>query len=118
MKYALAAMSAGLLLFQMAGCGVSPRQVEDGRFPFRSARTPYAVAICIARNARSSADGTQAEEKTLGTASWEAVVRSPAGLLAVAEVHEDGVGSVVSVRVTGSARADAKGIARRLVSGC
>lgn len=116
---ALAKAAACVSLLLVAGCEVAPTRIDGQPVQFKSARTPYAAAICIARNARERAGGSlQAEERTVGTASWEIVVRSGASLLATVEVHDDGVGSAVIVRMTDAAPRDRAGFARRLAEGC
>jgi hypothetical protein len=117
-KHLLAGLSAWLLLLQLPGCGVAPPRTADEPFLHKSARTPYSAAICIARNGRSGAGGMQAEERTLGTASWEVVIRSQGAVIAVAQIHDDGVGSSVSILVTGAVRPSRQEFARGLMSGC
>jgi hypothetical protein len=115
MKYFAALLP---LLLLISGCEVAPSRVEDPGLKFKSARTPYSAAICIARNARNETSGVRAEEKTLGDASWEVRVASRSGLLAVAEIHDDGVGSSVSLRVTPAVSGSREDYARRLMAGC
>jgi hypothetical protein len=110
------------LLLGGAGCVAVPDGKMEGAkpFSFESGRTPYAAAICIARNAKSLRSVT-AEERLLGEASWEVVVRESgwaAGTLAVAEAHNTGSGSLVSVRVTDRQRGDHEGFARQLLADC
>ena len=111
---------AALLGLLAAGCAPTPeRPVDQGdRFTFRTAHTPYAAAICIARNARGRA-GTRAEERTVGDSSTEVVVRASGGeALAVARVDNDGTFSKASVLVTQAVRAEREGFARQLMQGC
>jgi hypothetical protein len=113
-------MLGGVVLLGSAGC-VHVGKIDAARpFSFESGRTPYAAAICIARNAKSLQNIT-AEERLLGDASWEVVVRDSgwtAGTLAVAEAHNNGTGSLVSVRVTGLQRDDPENFARQLMADC
>jgi len=113
-------MLGGVVLLGSAGC-VHVGKIDAARpFSFESGRTPYAAAICIARNAKSLQNIT-AEERLLGDASWEVVVRDSgwtAGTLAVAEAHNNGTGSLVSVRVTGLQRGDPENFARQLMADC
>lgn len=117
-----AVVSGWLLMFGIAGCAHSPGGKVDAAkaFSFESGRTPYSAAICIARNAKSLPDIT-AEERLLGDASWEVVVRRSgwtAGTLAVAQAHNNGIGSIVSVRVTDLQRGDHQSFARQLLADC
>lgn len=114
---------AWLLLLGIAGCAQTPQPaepaVEDGdRFSFKTARTPYSAAICIARNAKSRPGNLTAEERLLGETSMEVIVRSRGVTLAVAQVHRDGLFSTVSIRVTTSIRSDRDGFARQLMADC
>lgn len=107
-----------MLLF--AGCAPTPERPPDrgDRFTFRTAHTPYAAAICIARNARGRAE-TTAEERTVGSSSTEVIVRARGGeALAVARVDNDGTFSKASVLVTPAVRSDRDGFARQLMHGC
>jgi hypothetical protein len=111
-----------LLILGIAGCAHSPGGKVDAAKPFgfESGRTPYSAAICIARNAKSIPDIT-AEERLLGDSSWEVVVRQSgwtAGTLAVAQAHNNGTGSIVSVHVTDLHRGDHQSFARRLLADC
>lgn len=113
---------APFLVAALSGCAPTPeRPVDPGeRFAFRSARTPYSAAICIARNAKER-PGVAAEERLLGERSMEVVVRSGSasgGTLAVAQIVRDGVFSSVSILVTALVRAEREGFARALVAGC
>lgn len=117
-RLSLAALAVPLLLLQLHGCGVAPTRDADQSYRYKSARTPYSAAICIARNARSSASGVHAEERTLDASAWEVVVRSRATILAVAEVRDDGVGSAVSIMVDPGVTSGREEFARRLMSGC
>lgn len=104
----------------LAACAPTPeRPPEQGdRFAFRTAHSPYAAAICIARNARGRS-GTAAEERTVGDSSTEVVVRAQGGAtLAVARIDNDGTFSKASVHVTPAVRADRAGFARQLMQGC
>jgi len=117
-----AVMFGWLLIVGIAGCAHSPDGKIDAAkaFSFESGRTPYSAAICIARNAKSLPDIT-AEERLLGDASWEVVVRQSgwtAGTLAVAQAHNNGIGSIVSVHVTDLQRGDHQSFARRLLADC
>ena len=106
-----------------AGCAMSPEGVvQDGaKFDFSSAHTPYAAAICIARNARAMGGGIVGEERLLGDSSTEVAVRPSSGsrdTLATAQIHRDGVLSKVSVYIGKGVRSDAKGFAGKLMAGC
>ena len=116
----IAVIPAWLLLLGIAGCAQAPKPgVEDGGiFIFKTARTPYAAAICIARNAKNRPGNMTAEEKLLGETSMEVIVRLRGETLAVAQVHRDGVFSTVSVRVTTSIGSDREGFARQLIADC
>ncbi len=119
----IAAMLTSLLILGVAGCAAPPpappEVVEEGeRFTFRTARTPYAAAICIARNANGRSGNIAAEERLLGESSMEVVVRSGRETLAVAQVHNDGVFSAVSIWVSRLVRADREGFARQLMADC
>ena len=110
------------LAFGAAGCVQPPERPVDReeRFAFRTARTPYAAAICIGRNAKGRS-GVTAEERLLGETSMEVVVRSGSrsgDTLAVAQVIRDGSFSNVSILVTKLVRADGDGFARALMAGC
>jgi hypothetical protein len=109
-----------LLGLLAAACAPAPQRPsgEEAPFAFRTARTPYAAAICIARNARADAE-LRAEERTVGRSSTEVLVRDRGGeTLAVARVDNDGVFSRVALRVTAAARGDRAAFARRLMAGC
>ena len=109
-----------LLLFAGAGCGQLPPSAPAKPFTFESGRTPYAAAICIARNAKNAPNVT-AEERLLAESAWEVLVRESTGsaeTLAVAEVHNHERGSVVSLRVTSSQPGDPIAFARRLMADC
>lgn len=118
MRYLFVRLAAWGLLLQLPGCGIAPQRDVDKPIRFNSARTPYAAAICIARNARGGADGLQADERTLDASAWEVVVRARGTTLAVAEVRGEGVGSAVSIRVAESVSTGREDFARRLMSGC
>ena len=109
-----------LLVFAGAGCGQLPPSTPAKPFTFESGRTPYAAAICIARNAKSLPNVT-AEERLLGDSAWEVIVREStrsADTLAVAEAHDRGTGSAVALRVTSSQPGDPITFARRLMVDC
>ena len=111
-----------LLALGVAGCAHSPGGNVDAAkpFSFESGRTPYSAAICIARNSKRL-PGITAEERLLGDAAWEVVVREAgwtAGTLAVAQAHNNGTGSIVSVRVTDLQRGDRQSFARGLLADC
>ncbi len=111
----------GVALWVLAGCATSPDNMlkEGAPFGFNSANTPYAAAICIARNAKAM--GAAGQERLLGDASTEVVVRPSSGsrdTLAMAQIHRDGVLSKVSVFVGRAAGSDAKGFASKLMTGC
>ena len=113
---------APFLVLALSGCAPTPeRPVDPGeRFAFRTARTPYSAAICIARNAKGR-PGVAAEERLLGETSMEVVVRSggrSGATLAVAQIIREGVFSSVSILVTALIRAEREGFARALVAGC
>lgn len=112
------ACAAAILL--LAACAPAPeRPPEEGsRFVFRTANSPYAAAICIARNARRTA-GWTAEERTVGTSSTEVIVRSAEGeALAVARVDDNGTFSRTAVLVTPAAPSAREALARGLVADC
>jgi hypothetical protein len=122
MKHIVAALTC-LWILGIAGCGQVPPQREEGEglINFHSARTPYAAAICIARNAKRPPLNMAAEERISGKTSWEVVVRSAsgaAGTLAVAQVDPDGVGSRVSIRVTASVSGGRVSFAQQLMADC
>jgi starvation-inducible outer membrane lipoprotein len=113
----------GLAAAWIAGCATSPEGVvkEGAKHEFTSAHTPYAAAICIARNARAMGGGIVGEERTLGDSSTEVAVRPGAGsrdTLATAQIHREGVLSKVSVYVGSGVRGDARIFAAQLVKGC
>lgn len=112
-----------LLIGGLAGCGHAPQDKADADrlFHFESGRTPYSAAICIARNARSGFRNIIAEERLLGDASWEVVIRArerTADTLAIAEAHNNGIGSIVSLRVTASFQGDHANFAGQLMADC
>ena len=111
--------SAFLFAWMLAGCVEQPeRPAEPGeQFAFRVARTPYAAAICIGRNAKARS-GAAAEERTLGESGMEVIVRSSGAVLADAKIVRDGTFSSVNVVVTRQAGGDRSGFARALVAGC
>lgn len=100
-----------------AGCVQPPPAPPPKPFAFESGRTPYSAAICIARNARNLANIT-AEERILGDSAWEVIVRAGAETLAMAEAHNRGTGSLVTLRVTRDYRGNPADFARRLLSDC
>lgn len=109
-----------LLALLAAGCAPSPERPPDrgDRFTYRIAKSPYAAAICIARNARARA-GQTAEERTAGESSTEVIVRGRGGeTLATARVDNDGTFSNAAVLVTPAVRSDRQGFARQLMEGC
>lgn len=117
------AIGGWLLILGIAGCVHAPEEKidVDRLFNFESGRTPYSAAICIARNARSRFQNITAEERLLGDASWEVIVRAAgrtAGTLAVAQVHNNGIGSMVSVRLTTLFQGDHANFARQLMADC
>jgi hypothetical protein len=111
--------SAFLLILMLAGCAAAPEQVADSgeQFAFQMARTPYAAAICIGRNAKAR-PGAAAEERTLGESGMEVIVRGSGAVLAVAKILRDGTFSSVNILVTRVAGSDRSGFARALVAGC
>jgi hypothetical protein len=113
-------MLTSLLLLGLAGCAQPPKPgVEDAEaFNFKTARTPYTAAICIARNAKGRPGNLTAEERFLGESSMEVIVRSGGETLAVAQVHRVDLFSTVSIRVTPSIQSDREGFARQLMAGC
>lgn len=120
MKRIAAALTC-LWILGIAGCGQVPQQREEGEglINFQSARTPYAAAICIARNAKRPPLNMAAEERISGKTSWEVVVRSlNGGEVAVAKVDPDGVGSRVSIQVTRSIGASRASFAQQLMADC
>lgn len=118
----IAGMLASFLMIGIAGCVYAPQEKAEGeRFNFKTARTPYSAAICIARNANGRSGNISAEERLLGESSMEVIVRSlgwTGGTLAVAQVHRDGVFSTVSIWVTNLIRADRVSFARQLMGDC
>ena len=116
----IAVILTWLLVLGIAGCAQPPKPgVEDGEvFSFKTTRTPYTAAICIARNAKSRPGNMTAEERLLGETSMEVIVRSRGETLAVAQVHRDGLFSTVSVRVMTSIGSDREGFARQLMADC
>ena len=107
-----------LSVLTVAGCA-APEQVADSgeQFAFQMARTPYAAAICIGRNAKAR-PGAAAEERTLGESGMEVIVRSSGAVLADAKIQRDGTFSSVNIFVTRQAGSDRSGFARALVAGC
>jgi hypothetical protein len=110
---------AFLFVLTLAGCVEQPQRPADPgeQFAFRVARTPYAAAICIGRNAKAR-PGAAAEERTLGESGMEVIVRASGAVLAVAKILRDGTFSSVNIAVTRQAGGDRSGFARALVAGC
>lgn len=106
------------VVFALAACA-APEQVADSgeQYAFRVARTPYAAAICIGRNAKAR-PGTAGEERTLGESGMEVIVRGSGGVLAVAKILRDGTFSSVNILVTKMIGSDRSGFARALLAGC
>lgn len=113
-------MLGWLVLLGISGCAQTPQpRVEDGeQFSFKTARTPYSAAICIARNAKGRPGNLTAEERLLEETAMEVIVRSRGETLAVAQVRRDGQFSTVSIRVMTSVRSDREGFARQLMADC
>ena len=111
--------SGFLLTLMLAGCAEQPQRPADPgeQFAFKVARTPYAAAICIGRNAKAR-PGAAAEERTLGESGMEVIVRSSGTVLADAKIVRDGTFSSVNIVVTRQAGSDRSGFARALVAGC
>ena len=84
-------IAALFFVLALAGCAQTPEQVADAgeQFSFRVARTPYAAAICIGRNAKAR-PGAAGEERTLGESGMEVIVRGSGGVFAVAKILRDG----------------------------
>lgn len=110
---------AALALLGLAGCAQTPEQAVDrgDRFNFTSALAPYSAAICIGRNVKARG-GASAEERLLGEADMEVVVRDGGNTLAIAQIQRGNPISSVSVWVTPSVRGDRKGYAQQLMAGC
>ena len=108
-----------LSVLTLAGCVERPeRPVDAGeQFAFKVARTPYAAAICIGRNAKAR-PGAAAEERMLGESGMEVIVRSSDAVLADVKILRDGTFSSVNIVVTKQAGSDRGGFARALVAGC
>ena len=108
-----------LSIVTLAGCVEQPERPADPgeQYAFRMARTPYAAAICIGRNAKAR-PGAAAEERTLGESGMEVIVRASGAVLAVAKILRDGTFSSVNILVTRLAGSDRSGFARALVAGC
>lgn len=106
-------------LLACAGCVQPPAPPTPPAKPFlfESGRTPYSAAICIARNAAKLAN-IAAEERILGESAWEVVVRAGTVTVAVAEAHNRGAGSLVTLRVARAYRGDPAALAQRLLSDC
>jgi hypothetical protein len=120
----IAAPLAALALLGLPGCTQTPEQAVDqgDRFSFTSALTPYSAAICISRNANARGGGVSGQERMLGEADMEVVVRDSPGTggntLAVAQIRRGNPISSISVWVTPSVRGDRKGYAQQLMAGC
>jgi len=95
-------LRCGVVLLALAACATAPEGVvkEGAPFDFTSAHTPYSAAICIARNAKAMGGGITGEERLLGDSSTE------------------GVMSKVAVWVSRTLRADSRGFAHKLMTGC
>lgn len=108
-----------LFTLTLAGCVEQPQRPADPgeQFAFQVARTPYAAAICIGRNAKTR-PGAAAEERTLGESGMEVIVRGSGGTVAVAKIQRDGTFSSVNIVVANLAGSDRSGFARALVAGC
>ena len=108
-----------LFTVMLAGCVEQPERPADSgdQFAFKVARTPYAAAICIGRNAKAR-PGAAAEERTLGESGMEVIVRSAGAVLADAKIQRDGTFSSVNIVVTRQAGSDRSGFARALIAGC
>lgn len=106
-------------MLMLAGCAEQPERPADPgeQFAFKVARTPYAAAICIGRNAKTR-PGAAAEERTLGESGMEVIVRTSGAVLADAKILRDGTFSSVNIVVTRQAGSDRSGFARALVAGC
>jgi hypothetical protein len=119
----IAGLIGALVVLGITGCAQTPAQaVDEGdRFNFTSANTPYPAAICIGRNAKARGDGVSAEERLLGEADMEVVVRDSPGTrgetLAVAQIRRGSPMSAVTVSVNRSVR-ERQAFARQLMSGC
>jgi hypothetical protein len=111
---------AGIAILTTLGLAGCPAPMERPEAPpqyvWRIASTPYAAAICIARNARSR--GAMAEERTLGDSGMEVLVRGSSGSLATARILRDGSFSNVSMTVTHLAPGDRAAFARSLMTSC
>jgi hypothetical protein len=108
-----------LVLLASAGCVLAPPAPPAKPFIYESGRTPYSVAICIARNAKRL-PGVTAEERLLGESGWEVVVRETGAgdALAVAEAANRGRGSAVSLRVIQAPDRNPRAFAERLMADC
>ena len=111
---------AVLIALSLAGCAQTPEQVIDqgDRFNFTSALSPYSAAICISRNANARGGGVSGQERMLGDADMEVVVRDGGDTLAVAQIRRGAPISSVTVLVTPSVRGDRRGYAQQLMAGC
>ena len=115
----IAAPLVALALLGLAGCAQTPEQAIDqgDQYNFTSALSPYSAAICIARNVKARGSAA-AEERLLGEADMEVVVRDGGNTLAVAQIRRGYPLSSVTVSVTTSVRGDRKGYAQQLMAGC
>ena len=115
---------AWLAVVVLAGCAQTPDQTIDQgeRFQFTSASTPYSAAICISRNANARGGGVSGQERMLGDADMEVVVRDAPGTqgntLAVAQIRRGSPISDVTISVSPSLRGDRRAFARQLMAGC
>ena len=118
-----AAALGTLVMLGLAGCAQTPEQaIDEGhRFNFTSALTPYSAAICIGRNVKTRG-GAHAQERLLGEADMEVVVRDSPGTggdtLAVVQIRRGNPISSVTVSVSPSVRGDRQSFARQLMAGC
>lgn len=109
-----------VVLVLLGACAPVAERPPEESMPhvLQTVRSPYAAAICIARNARRTA-GWTAEERTVGTSSTEVIVRSAdGGMLARARVDDNGTFSKTSVHVSPAVRSDHEAFARGLVHDC
>jgi len=113
---------AFVMALLLAGCAEAPPQhrfPEREAFSYRIVATPYATAICIARNARAM-PLTTAEERTIGESSTEVIVRDRlGGVRAVARIDRSGsTTSDVRVRVSDRVQEDHGAFVRSLMTSC
>lgn len=112
--------AAALLLTACAAPPPYEPPVQDReRFLYHITLTPYAAAICVARNARGL-PLTTAEERTLGESSTEVIVRDHAGgVTAAVRIDRTGPSSSdVRIRVTERMRGDHGAFTRQLLNNC